>query len=102
VGGSGTDRREEAVSVSVVKIVYKPVGALLSAVAGLAAGAAFRRGWKAVARQEQVPKATEPDRGWGEVLAAAALQGALFALVTAAVDRGGATVARRLTGVWPT
>jgi hypothetical protein len=35
------------------------------------------------------------------VLAAAALQGAIFAVVRAAVDRGGATGVRRLTGHWP-
>jgi hypothetical protein len=32
---------------------------------------------------------------------AAALQGATFALVKAAVDRGGAEGFRKLTGVWP-
>ena len=34
-------------------------------------------------------------------LPAAALQGAIFALVKAAVDRGGAEGFRKLTGVWP-
>ncbi len=38
---------------------------------------------------------------WGEVLTAAALQGAIFAVVKAAVDRGGAAGVRRLTGEWP-
>ncbi|MFD0823500.1 DUF4235 domain-containing protein, partial [Micromonospora zhanjiangensis] len=44
---------------------------------------------------------TDEDRGWGEILAAAALQGAIFAVVRAAVDRGGAVGVRRLTGRWP-
>ncbi|MGW1719933.1 DUF4235 domain-containing protein [Streptomyces sp. NPDC002156] len=36
-----------------------------------------------------------------EVLPAAVLQGAIFAGVKAAVDRGGATAVRSLTGTWP-
>jgi hypothetical protein len=32
---------------------------------------------------------------------AAALQGAIFAFVKAAVDRGGAEGFRKMTGVWP-
>ena len=34
-------------------------------------------------------------------MAAAAIEGAVFGLVKAAVDRGGATGFARLTGVWP-
>ena len=40
-------------------------------------------------------------KGWGEVLIAATLQGAIFALVKAAVDRGAAEATLRLTGIWP-
>jgi hypothetical protein len=35
------------------------------------------------------------------VLVAAALQGAIFSLVRAAVNRGAAEGTRRLTGYWP-
>ena len=83
------------------KIAYKPVGILLGVAAGAIAGYAFREVWKAVAGDEDAPNATDEDRGWGEILAAAALQGAIFALVKAAVDRGGATGVRKLTGQWP-
>lgn len=41
------------------------------------------------------------DRSWQQVLAAATLQGAIFAGVRADVDRGGATTVHRLTGTWP-
>ena len=50
---------------------------------------------------DDAPNATDEDRGWGEILAAAALQGAIFAVVKAMVDRGGATGVKRLTGNWP-
>jgi len=85
----------------VSKIAYKPVGLLLGAAAGALAGFAFKEVWKAVSGDDDAPNATDEERGWGEVLAAAALQGLIFAVVKAAVDRGGATGVRRLTGQWP-
>jgi len=83
------------------KIAYKPAGILLGVAAGAIAGFAFKEVWKAVSGDEDAPNATDEDRGWGEILAAAALQGAIFALVKAAVDRGGASGVRKLTGQWP-
>lgn len=65
------------------------------------AGALFKQIWKLVAGEEDAPKATEQDRTWREVLLAAALQGAIFGVVKAVVDRGGAKGVRRLTGTWP-
>ena len=85
----------------VSKLAYKPVGLLLGVAAGAVAGFAFKEVWRIVSGDDDTPDATDEDRGWGEVLAAAALQGAIFALVKAAVDRGGATGVRRLTGQWP-
>ena len=85
----------------VSKIAYKPVGILLGVAAGAIAGFAFKEVWKAATGDDDAPNATDEDRGWGEVLAAAALQGAIFALVKAAVDRSGATGVRKLTGHWP-
>jgi hypothetical protein len=84
-----------------VGLAYKPVGLLLSATAGAVAGALTKRIWRAASGEPEPPKATEPDHSWGEVLAAAALQGAVFALAKAAVGRAGATTVRRLTGTWP-
>ncbi|MFD5716032.1 DUF4235 domain-containing protein, partial [Streptomyces pharetrae] len=37
----------------------------------------------------------------GEILLAAAVQGAIFATVRSAVDRAGAKAIARKTGVWP-
>jgi hypothetical protein len=83
------------------KVAYKPVGILLGIGAGALAGLIFKEVWKLTAGDDDAPNATDEDRGWGEILAAAALQGAIFAIVKAAVDRGGATGVRRLTGRWP-
>lgn len=83
------------------KIVYKPVGWVLGVGAGMVAGYLFRQVWQAVSDSNDAPVATDEDRGWGEILVAAALQGAIFAIVKAAVDRGGAEGVRKLTGHWP-
>ncbi|WP_371502929.1 DUF4235 domain-containing protein [Kitasatospora sp. NBC_00374] len=84
-----------------VGILYKPLGLVFGAFGGVIAGAVFRRVWALLGHEGDAPHATDRDRTWKEVLAAAALQGAVFALVKAAIDRGGAVGARRLTGTWP-
>ncbi|MBP2401480.1 hypothetical protein SNS2_0008 [Streptomyces netropsis] len=83
------------------KVAYKPVGMLLGAVSGAVAGAVFKQVWTVVGHDADAPDATDQDRGWQEILIAAALQGAIFAVVKAAVDRSGATAVHRLTGTWP-
>jgi hypothetical protein len=87
--------------VKMNKLAYKPVGLLLGIGAGALAGLVFKQVWRLTAGDDDAPNATDEDRGWGEVLAAAALQGAIFAVVKAAVDRGGAVGVRRVTGSWP-
>ncbi|MFD3683069.1 DUF4235 domain-containing protein [Streptomyces sp. NPDC058613] len=47
------------------------------------------------------PDATDEDRPWKQILLAVAIQGAIFAMVKASVDRSGAVAIRRLTGTWP-
>jgi Protein of unknown function (DUF4235) len=66
-----------------------------------ATGALFKRVWRSVAHEPEAPTAKDRDRTWSEVLAAAAIQGALFGGVKALIDRAGATGFARLTGVWP-
>ncbi|MFJ4834708.1 DUF4235 domain-containing protein [Streptomyces sp. NPDC088747] len=83
------------------KIAYKPVGLALGAVSGMLAGAAFKQAWKVLGHDEDAPDATDEGRSWTEVLVAAIIQGAIFAGVKAAVDRGGAVATRRMTGTWP-
>lgn len=83
------------------KIVYKPVGTLLGLAAGAIAGVVFKQVWRVVAGDDDAPDATDEQRRWSEILIAAALQGAIFAVVKAAVDRGGAEGIRKVTGSWP-
>jgi hypothetical protein len=83
------------------KLAYKPFGLLLGAAAGLVAGVVFKQVWRVVSGDDDAPNATDEERGWVEIMLAAALQGAIFAAVKAAVDRGGAEGVRKLTGEWP-
>ncbi|GAA3911569.1 DUF4235 domain-containing protein [Streptomyces lacrimifluminis] len=83
------------------KAAYKPVGMAMGILGGLLAGAVFKQAWKRLAHEDEAPDATDEFRSWREVLGAAVVQGAIFAGVRAAVDRGGATAIRRLTGTWP-
>ena len=84
-----------------MKLLYKPFGLLVSVLGGLLASMLFRRVWMAITNEEDAPDAKDRDRGWGEVIAAAVVQGALFAGVKAAVDRAGATGFAKATGTWP-
>ncbi|MFI6006560.1 DUF4235 domain-containing protein [Streptomyces sp. NPDC051366] len=82
------------------KVAYKPVGLALGAVSGMIAGAAFKQVWKIVEGEGGAPSATD-ERSWPQILVAAAIQGAIFAVVKAAVDRSGAVATRHVTGTWP-
>lgn len=83
------------------KAVYKLLSLGTSVVGGVVAGAIFKRLWKVTAGEDEAPTATDARRGWPEILTAAALQGAIFAVVHAAIERGTAEGTRKLTGVWP-
>jgi len=68
---------------------------------GVLAGALFKQVWRMLAHEQEAPAATERQRSWTEVVAAAAIQGAVFGGVKALVDRAGAAGFERVTGVWP-
>ncbi|MFG2717735.1 DUF4235 domain-containing protein [Streptomyces sp. NPDC048416] len=87
--------------MKVAKIMYKPVGLGLGVAGGMLAGMVFKQVWKRLAHDDDAPDATDEDRTWREVLIAATLQGAIYAVVKATVDRAGASATRRLTGTWP-
>jgi hypothetical protein len=84
-----------------MKALYRPLGFLVSVLGGVLANAVFDRVWRAVSDDPEVPSATSARHGTREVLVAAALQGAVFATVKAAVDRAGARGFKRVTGTDP-
>ncbi|WP_066070370.1 DUF4235 domain-containing protein [Frankia sp. EI5c] len=83
------------------KLAYKPVGMAGGMLAGAASGFLVRKSWAAIAGEEETPDPLRLDHGFGEIILAAALQGAVFAATSAAINRLGALGFRRATGVWP-
>jgi uncharacterized protein DUF4235 len=83
------------------KVIYKPAGWVVGALGGVAATAVFRKVWTLVSGEKEAPDPTDRDRSWGQVLLAAGVQGAIFGLVKAAVDRAGAAGYKKVTGEWP-
>jgi hypothetical protein len=84
----------------VTKVSYQAVDLIAGMVGGLVAGLIFKRAWSTLGHGD-APRATDEQRHWREILLAAGMQGAIFALVKAAVDRGLAEGTRKLTGIWP-
>jgi Protein of unknown function (DUF4235) len=80
------------------KVLYKSSSLLVGMLGGVVARAVFKRIWKLAAGEDEVPSPTDERYGWGEVVLAAALQGAVFGLVSAVMDRGAAHGARKLAG----
>ncbi len=85
------------------RILYRPFGLVAGIGAGALSGLATRQIWKRVSRggQADPPRPLESEYALREVLAAAAVQGAVFAIVRALVDRGSARAFQRWTGEWP-
>lgn len=85
------------------KLVYRPVGLASGMISGAIAGLLFKQIWKRVSSgsADEAPSALSSDFGLREILLAAALQGAIYALVKALIDRSGARLFERATGTWP-
>jgi hypothetical protein len=83
------------------KLANRPVGMIAGLVAGSLSGIEFKQIWKLVAQEEDAPTALQSEFKMRVVVIAAAIQGAIFAAVKAAVDRAGARGFTQLTGTWP-
>ena len=83
------------------KLMYRLLSMLVSFGGGLLATAIFKKVWKLTPGADEAPKSTDASKSWTEVLTAAALQGAIFAVVTASMERLAAVGTRSLTGTWP-
>lgn len=75
---------------ALAKIAYRPVGLAGSVLAGAAAGAVVKQLWRRLAHEEDAPGALQSEYRLRSVLLGAALQGMVFAVIKAAMDRGGA------------
>ena len=84
-----------------MKLLSKAVGLGVGILGGMLARSAFKKLWQAATGEDEAPTPTDARRGWREILLAAALQGAIFAVVQAALDRATAEGTAKLTGEWP-
>jgi len=85
---------------AITTIIYKPIGIIAGLLAGLLGSRIFKFVWGQV-DEEDPPKPNTEWVSWGKLLASAALQGMIFKVVRAAVDRWTAKGFHSLTGVWP-
>ena len=84
-----------------IKLLYKPFGLVLSLLSAAAAAKLSGVAWKTLSGQDTTPSAKDEHRHWGEIAAAAAVEGALFAATKTVVDRLGAKTFAKTTGTWP-
>ena len=83
------------------KVIFKPVTLLFGFLGGMLASLVFRQVWKRIDDTEEAPSPTQREFGWGKVLLASVLQGAIYSGVKAAVSRAGAQGVEKVTGTWP-
>lgn len=81
----------------VSKVLYMPLSMATSVAGGLLAGALFTQIWKRIDEpNREPPDPKDLNRSAAKALTAAAIQGLVFGLVRAAVDRAGAKGYRAL------
>jgi len=80
--------------------IYKPFGLILALIGGMLGTKIFDFVWTKIDDQDP-PKPTTENAPWVKILTAAAMQGLIFKLVRAVVDRKAAQGFAYLTGVWP-
>jgi hypothetical protein len=83
-----------------VKVVFAPIGILAGLAAGFAAQKGFERIWAAF-DDEDPPEVEDRDVSYPKLIAALAIEGAVFRLVKGMVDRGARVSFASTTGVWP-
>jgi hypothetical protein len=82
------------------KLLFTPVSIAAGLLAAFVSRKAFDQVWGLVDSDEP-PESKHRDVPWGKMLAAAALQGAIFRGVKAATDHYSRRAFARTTGTWP-
>jgi hypothetical protein len=83
-----------------VKWLFAPIGILAGLAAGFAAQKGFERVWAAF-DDEDAPEIEDRRVSYPKLVAALALEGAIFRLVKGMTDRGARLGFASLTGAWP-
>ena len=91
------------VNTNAAKVIYRPVGLVSSVLGGLVAGVLFKQVWRRIEGEGEdgPPDALQSQYSVGQVLFAAAIEGAIYSVVKAGVDRVGASPSRNGSGSGP-
>jgi hypothetical protein len=81
------------------RVLFTPFSIAAGVLAGLLGRRLFRVAWGRVDDAE-APEPSHRRTTWGKVLAAAGLEGLIFAITRAATDRAARQAFLRLTGIW--
>jgi hypothetical protein len=91
---------DQAGGDAVVKVGFIPVGIVTGLIGGIVARKAFERVW-AVIDDQDPPGPEHRQARWPKLLAALALEGAVFRAIRGAVDHASRRGFARATGLWP-
>ena len=83
-----------------MKLLFIPFSIAGGLLAGFIGKKLFQQLWGVVDDREP-PEAEHRYASWGKILAAAALEGAIFRATRAAADHGSRQAFASLTGTWP-
>ena len=83
-----------------MKVLFIPISILGGLIAGFISRKVFDQIWGLI-DEEEPPDSKHRDIQWGKLLAAAALQGAIFRLIKEASDHYSRRAFAGVTGSWP-
>lgn len=83
-----------------MRFLFAPISIVFGLFAGALGKWLFGKVW-AVFDDQEPPESEHRDAEWGKVVAAAALQGAIFRATKIAIDRGARVAFANTTGTWP-
>jgi uncharacterized protein DUF4235 len=83
-----------------VKLLFAPVSILAGLLAGLVGKKAFERLWGLI-DDEEPPSPEHRELSWSKLVAALAIEGAIFRLVKGLTDHAARRSFAKATGSWP-
>jgi Protein of unknown function (DUF4235) len=83
-----------------MKFVFAPISIVLGLIAGSFGKKIFEQIWGLI-DDEEPPKPEHREFSWPKLIAALAVEGAIFRLVKGLVDHGTRTSFAKVTGAWP-
>jgi hypothetical protein len=83
-----------------MKLLFAPIGIVGGLIAGLISKNIFDFIWSRIS-DEEAPEPDQRDISWPALIAATALEGAIFRVSRGLVERGSRMGFYRLTGSWP-